>query len=196
MQITLGNHTKMNIPKSTMKKIGITFALSILLIPIAQSDIVFRHTITGAVLDFEYGKEGVETKAVKQFLNTGENLYNGNEHAIETGENLYATACSGCHGHTAEGKLGPALGDDYWTYPKNKTDKGMFETIYGGARSMMGPQYNNLTHDEMLLIMSWVRSIYWGDPQQAKWLTEEQRATYQPAEIPADYAEALKNFNK
>jgi cytochrome c-L len=186
----------MKIPKITLKQLGLALALSIVLIPIAQSNLVFRNTITGDVLDFSFGKKGEKTESVKHFLNTGENLYNSDIRAINSGSSLYATACSGCHGHTAEGKLGPALGDDYWTYPKNKTDKGMFETIYGGARSMMGPQYNNLTQDEMLQIMSWIRSVYWGDPQQAEWLTEEQRATYQPAEVPHDYAEALENFNK
>ncbi len=96
----------------------------------------------------------------------------------------------------AEGKLGPALGDDYWTYPKNSTDKGLFETIYGGARSMMGPQYNNLTLDEMLVIMSWVRSVYWGEPAKAEWLTEEECEKLVPKHVPKDYAEALENFKK
>ncbi|MDP3333296.1 MAG: cytochrome c(L), periplasmic, partial [Methylococcaceae bacterium] len=40
----------------------------------------------------------------------------------------------------------------------------------GGANGMMGPQYVNLNTDEMLLIMSWIRDIYNGDPKKAKWL--------------------------
>lgn len=162
----------------------------------AMAQQVFRNTITGEVLDFSFGKKGEETEAVKEFKISGVNMYNVDEEAIHKGEDLFATACSGCHGHLAEGKLGPALGDDYWTYPKNANDKGFFETIYGGARSMMGPQYNNLTIDEMLLIMSWVRSVYWGAVDKADWLTDEQKETYVPAPVPADYAEALENFNK
>ncbi|MEZ0232212.1 MAG: cytochrome c(L), periplasmic [Methylophilaceae bacterium] len=133
-------------------------------------DLIFRGTISGEMLDFS-GLSEVETPAVKQFKQTGVNPYNSNAEIIHHGESLFSTACSGCHGHLAEGKLGPALSDDYWTYPKNMTDKGLFETIFGGAEGMMGPQRGRLTQDEMLQIMSWVRSIYTGDPDKAKWIT-------------------------
>jgi len=174
----------------------VTIFSSIAVIPLAQSQMAFRHTITGDILDFSFGKKGKKTEAVTHFLNTGENLYNIDAKAIEEGGDLFLTACSGCHGHHAEGKLGPALGDDYYTYPKNSTDKGLFETIYGGARSMMGPQYNNLTKDEMLHIMAWVRSVYWGDKDKADWLTDEQYENFVPAPVPAEFAEALENFKK
>ncbi len=91
--------------------------------------------------------------------------------AVKKGHDLFMTACSGCHGHEAEGKLGPGLADDYWTYPANATDKGLFELLFGGANGMMGPQYVNLNTDEMLLIMAWIRDIYKGDPKKAKWST-------------------------
>lgn len=186
------------LPKKTRTTAAVLLAsvLSVSLIPVVQSQLMFRNTVTGDVLDFSFGKKGKETEAVKHFKNTGENLYNEDEEAIHNGESLFMTACSGCHGHHAEGKLGPALGDDYYTYPKNANDKGLFETIYGGARSMMGPQYNNLTIDEMLEIMAWIRSVYWGDPEKAEWLSEEQKANFTPAPIPDDYKEALENFNK
>ncbi len=186
------------LPKKNRSAIAILLAsvVTVSLIPVAHSQLMFRHTITGEKLDFSFGKKGEETEAVKHFKNTGENLYNKDEEAIHTGESLFMTACSGCHGHHAEGKLGPALGDDYYTYPKNATDKGLFETIYGGARSMMGPQYNNLTIDEMLQIMAWVRSVYWGSAEKAQWLTEEEKENFTPAPVPADYEEALKNFKK
>lgn len=170
--------------------------LSVALIPVAQSQLMFRNTVTGDVLDLSFGKKGEKTEAVEHFLNTGENHYNSDEEAIKAGESLFASACSGCHGHLAEGKLGPALGDDYYTYPKNATDKGLFETVYGGARSMMGPQYNNLSKNEILQIMAWVRHIYWGSAEKANWLTEEEKETFQPAPIPEEFKEALENFNK
>ncbi len=66
---------------------------------------------------------------------------------LPKGEEVYLTSCSGCHGHVGEGKVGPGLNDAYWTYPKNKTDKGLFETIFGGAQGMMGP-HNDLQLDE------------------------------------------------
>jgi len=130
--------------------------------------IEFRGTISGDVLDLNDGK-GPETEAVQKFLRTGKNPYNEDAEAIKHGYTIYSTACSGCHGHLAEGKLGPALADDYWTYPSNAYDKGLFETIYGGAQGMMGPQRGLITKDEILQIMSWLRSIYEGDPKKAKW---------------------------
>lgn len=132
----------------------------------------FRGTISGDPLDFNDGK-GPDTPAVKKFKITGKNPYNGDKEVINRGYTIFATACSGCHGHLAEGKLGPALADDYWTYPNNVTDKGLFETMYGGGQGMMGPQKGLIAQDEMLQIMSWIRSVYSGDPKKAKWLKKD-----------------------
>jgi cytochrome c-L len=155
--------------------------------PQVMAEVVFRDTITGAAIDLSVAKPGPETEAVKHFIQTGENLYVGNAEAAAEGGQHFLTACSGCHGHEAEGKLGPALRDDYWTYPKNKTDKGLFETIFNGAAAMMGPMHKMLTIDETLKVVAWIRSIYIGDPAKAEWLTEEQRKALaaKPAPQPA-----------
>ncbi len=185
--------------KKIIKTVPVIALLVAVILPYAsytQAQLLFRHTITGEQLDFSFAKKGEETKELKHFLNTGENLYHGNEAALVTGADLYLTACSGCHGKYAEGKLGPALGDDYWTYPKNKSDKGLFETTYGGARAMMGPQYKQLTLDEMLKVISYIRSIYWGSVEKADWLNDEQRANFSPATMPKDYEEALKRHQE
>jgi cytochrome c-L len=138
----------------------------------AQADITLHHAITGEVLDMSVAKPGGNTEVFKQFMQTGKNPYNGNKEAVEKGKSLYMTGCSGCHGHEAEGKLGPGLADDYWTYPANATDKGLFELLFGGANGMMGPQYVNFSTDEMLHIMAFIRDIYNGDPKKAKWLKD------------------------
>ena len=143
---------------------AIVLAAAAVMLPPAQAELEFRSTISGDLLDFS-GLDEVETPAVKEFKNTGVNPYNEDEEMIRAGGVVYSTACSGCHGHVAEGKLGPALSDDYWTYPKNETDKGLFETIYGGAQGMMGPQRGLLSQDEILQIMSWLRAL---DPQSAE----------------------------
>ncbi|WP_374335812.1 cytochrome c(L), periplasmic [Methyloversatilis sp.] len=126
----------------------------------------FYNIIEGTPLDFA-GKE--ESDAVKTFKQTGLNPYNDRKEKIVEGESLFSTACSGCHGHHAEGKLGPGLADDYWTYPANATDPGLFSSIYGGLQGMMGPQSGHLSQDEILVIMSWIRSVYKGDPAKALW---------------------------
>jgi cytochrome c-L len=119
--------------------------------------IEFRGTLSGDVLDLTPMEGETFTPEAKHFMATGENPYRGNEEEVKKGYTIFSTACSGCHGHLAEGKLGPALADDYWTYPKNETDKGIFETIYGGAAGMMGPQQGRMTVDEILHVIAWIR---------------------------------------
>lgn len=146
-----------------------------------NAQIPLYNTVTGAPLDLsESYEEGRDTAAVREFLATGMNIYNEDPEFLPQGEVSYATACSGCHGHYAEGKLGPGLNDDYWTYPENDTDEGLFRTIFGGAKGMMGPQYAALTLDEMLLTMAWVRHLYTGPADTAYWLTPEQRKNFKP----------------
>lgn len=147
-----------------------TLGIGVLAMSTAHADITLRNSITGEVLDLSYAKKGGNTEVFKQFMQTGKNPYNGNEEAIKKGESLYMTGCSGCHGHEAEGKLGPGLADDYWTYPRNATDQGLFEILFGGANGMMGPQYVNFSTDELLHIMAFIRHIYTGDPKKADWL--------------------------
>jgi len=126
------------------------------------------NLVEGTPLDFTGLKE-VETDAVKAFKKDGRNPYNTDKAAIAKGESLFSTACSGCHGHHAEGKLGPGLADDYWTYPNNNTDAGLFSAVYGGLQGSMGPQRGRMTQDEILLVMAWLRSIYKGDAAKAAW---------------------------
>lgn len=150
----------------------------------------FRNTITGEDLRVPEtaNPEGRDTEAVKHFLESGVNLYTEVKACLPKGEEVYLTSCSGCHGHVGEGKVGPGLADSYWTYPKNKTDKGLFETIYGGAQGMMGP-HSDLTLDEMLKLMAWIRHIYVGDAADADWLTEEQKKNFKPYK-PEEHASA------
>ena len=128
----------------------------------------FYHQIEGTPLDFNGLKE-TETEAVKSFKASGKNPYNSDPAVIKQGESLFSTACSGCHGHHAEGKIGPGLADDYWTYRKNNTDVGLFSSVYGGLSGAMGPQRGRLTQDQILQVMAWVRSVYSGDPAKAEW---------------------------
>ncbi len=118
----------------------------------------FYNLIEGTPLDFNGLKEK-ETDAVKTFKSNGKNPYNGDAEAIKQGESLFSTACSGCHGHHAEGKLGPGLNDDYWTYKQAATDPGLFSAIFGGLGGSMGPLRNRISQDEILHIMAWLRSI-------------------------------------
>lgn len=160
------------------KRLSLTIAASALFAHSALAAEVFRNTITGEELKVEEA-EGRDTPAAKRFLEDGTNLYIENKGCLPKGEEVYLTACSGCHGHVGEGKLGPGLADNYWTYPKNTTDKGLFETIYGGAQGMMGP-HSDLGVDETLKLIAWIRHIYTGDAAEVEWLNDEQKKAFKP----------------
>ncbi len=157
--------------------------------PVPTTSLDLRNTDTGDPIDLSTSQEeGRSTPAVKKFLQTGVDPYIEDKSCLPKGETLYLEACSGCHGQIAEGKIGPGLNDDYWTYPKNVTDQGLFETIFGGARSQMGP-HNDLTLDEILKTMAWVRHLYKDDVKDAAWLTAEQKKAFQPYKVGETFPE-------
>lgn len=170
--------------------VGAAFAFIPILAVAQQARLV--HTITGMPLDLGLSPEkGQDTAAVKKFLRTGRNPYVGVESCRYEAEEIYLTACSGCHGRVAEGKLGPGLNDNYWTYTKNTTDKGLFETVYGGAKGMMGPHGSLRTMDEILLMNAWIRQLYTGPVEDAVWLSEEQKSAFVPFD-PENYEPQTK----
>jgi len=109
------------------------------------------------------------TPEAKEFLATGKNPYVGNADAIAKGKKIFQLySCTQCHGPEAKGQVGPGLiGPDY-RYPKDATNKGMFETIWHGTNGGMGAKgkglmdpsdpTNGLTVDETLQIIAWIRS--------------------------------------
>ena len=110
-----------------------------------------------------------DTPEAKQFLATGKNPYIGNVEAQAKGKkifNLYS--CTQCHGPEAKGQVGPNLTGPDFHYPKNATNKGMFETVWHGTNGGMGAKgiglmdptdpKNGITPDELLKIIAWIRS--------------------------------------
>ena len=45
---------------------------------------------------------------------------------------------------------------------------------------MMGPHNENLTPDEILQTIAWIRHLYTGPKQDAVWLNDEQKKAYTP----------------
>lgn len=111
-----------------------------------------------------------DTPAAKEFLATGNNPYIGNAEAIAKGKKVFQLySCTQCHGPEAKGQVGPGLTGPNYKYPKNATDKGMFETVWHGTNGGMGAKgvglmdptdpKNGITPDELLKIIAWVRSM-------------------------------------
>jgi cytochrome c-L len=145
----------------------------------------FSNTATGEPLDVEGTARigGRNTPAVKSFMKYGIDPYVEVPGCLPLGEQMFLEVCSGCHGRVGEGKVGPALNDNVWIYPKNKTDKGIFETIFGGAKGFMAPHGRDFELDDMLKLIAWVRHIQKDDAKDADWLTPEQKKTYKPFDV-------------
>lgn len=110
-----------------------------------------------------------DTPAAKEFLATGKNPYIGNEEAIAKGKKIFQLySCTQCHGADAKGQVGPGLIGPTFKYPKDATNKGMFETIWHGTNGGMGAKgvglmdptdpKNGITPDELLKVIAWIRS--------------------------------------
>jgi cytochrome c-L len=110
-----------------------------------------------------------DTPAAKEFLATGKNPYIGNEEAIAKGKKVFGLySCTQCHGPEGKGQVGPGLVGPTFKYPKNATNKGMFETIWHGTNGGMGAKgiglmdptdpKNGVSPDEMLAVIAWIRT--------------------------------------
>ena len=128
-----------------------------------------------AFVDTQEGKPLVidtalfDTPAAKEFLATGKNPYIGNKEAEEKGHKVFGMySCTQCHGPEAKGQVGPGLVGPTFKYPKNATNKGMFETVWHGTNGGMGAKgkglmdptdaTNGLTPDELLKVIAWIRT--------------------------------------
>jgi len=110
-----------------------------------------------------------DTPAAKEFLSTGKNSYVGNAEAVAKGKKIFGMySCTQCHGPDAKGQVGPGLVGPTFRYPKDATNKGMFETLWHGTNGGMGGKgvgimdatdpTNGLKPDEILKVIAWVRA--------------------------------------
>jgi len=134
---------------------------------------------SGKMIDFVTTQDGkplvidaalFDTPAAKEFMATGKNPYIGNAEAVAKGKKVFQMySCTQCHGPEAKGQVGPGLTGPDFKYPKDATNKGMFETVWHGTNGGMGAKgiglmdpsdpKNGITTDELLKIIAWVRSL-------------------------------------
>jgi cytochrome c(L) len=86
------------------------------------------------------------------------NPFAGDAAAASEGRSLYLkTGCYACHGHEAEGAVGPDLTDDVWIY--KPTDSMIFNTISKGRRgTVMAPFGDQLEPDQIWKIVEFLRA--------------------------------------
>jgi cytochrome c-L len=134
---------------------------------IASADISFVKTTDGSALKIDSAL--FDTPAAKEFLATGKNPYIGNAEAVAKGKKIFGMySCTQCHGPEAKGQVGPGLVGPTFRYPKDATNKGMFETVWNGTNGGMGAKgiglmdatdpKNGITPDELLKVIAWIRS--------------------------------------
>jgi cytochrome c-L len=126
----------------------------------ADEPLTFGHVFDDAPLDVTTPRSGETfTAAVETFHVTGENPYSGDAEAIAAGKRLYDRHCQACHLPDGSGRMGPALIDDTYQYPRTATDKGFFEVLYGGAAGAMQAFGRRADQDDLLRIMAYVETL-------------------------------------
>lgn len=85
------------------------------------------------------------------------NPWAGDPAAAAEGKRLFLkTGCYACHGHEAEGAVGPDLTDDEWIF--QPTDAMIFNAIAKGRRgTVMAPFADQLTPDQIWKIVEFLR---------------------------------------
>jgi cytochrome c-L len=121
--------------------------------------IQFKHIAFDTPLDVKPRPDEKITPAVQQFYETGKDPYVGNPQAVAEGKKLYDTHCASCHMPNGSGGMGASLISENPTYPRNKTDVGLFETVYGGALGAMQPFNDRLTQDEILKVIAYIHEL-------------------------------------
>ena len=99
------------------------------------------------------------TEQVRQFHKTAINPYQGNAAAAAAGKPIYNQWCASCHLANATGRMGSNLVDAQVTYPRVKTDRGVFEVIYGGATGAMQAFGDRISQDDILKIMAYLETL-------------------------------------
>ncbi len=86
------------------------------------------------------------------------NPFDGDATAAEEGKQIFLkNGCYACHGHEAEGAVGPDLTDDEWVYAP--TDAMIFNTIAKGRKgTVMSPFANQMTPEEIWKVVEFLRS--------------------------------------
>jgi mono/diheme cytochrome c family protein len=120
-------------------------------------------------------EEGTKTESGAKVAG-GEGPASGNPfsksvEAVLEGRKIYLkNGCSGCHGMGGGGGMGKPLIDDEWKFGSD--DQTLFKLIRGEIPNQTMPNAigKSLTDDEVWKALTYVRSVYQGDPSKINWV--------------------------
>ena len=97
------------------------------------------------------------------------NPFTGNADMAAEGRTLYfQVGCQGCHGGGGGGGMATSVIDDAWTFGSD--DDVLFRLVKGEIPEQTMPTvYSVLEDDEVWKILSFIRSVYAGDPGRIDW---------------------------
>jgi mono/diheme cytochrome c family protein len=112
------------------------------------------------------------------------NPYNPSQQdKVDQGHELFMSySCSGCHGGTGGGGMCPQLNGDVWFFGID--DDTLFRLVtlgsvdlqkqgfqHLGGQGMPMPPFASIikTDDDLWKILTWIRSVYKGDPKKKTW---------------------------
>jgi mxaJ protein len=97
------------------------------------------------------------------------NPFKDNPDAPKEGRALYfKNGCSGCHGGGGGGGMAPSVIDENWKF--GSKDDMVFKLITGQITEQTMPKvYSDLPADDVWKMISFIRSVYLGDPSKVDW---------------------------
>ena len=120
----------------------------------------FRHALDAKPLKLDTMIGETITQQVREFQRTGVNPYKTSDrNAVAQGKDGYNKWCAACHLADGTGRIGSNLIDAQVTYPRVKTDVGMFEVVYAGASGAMQAFGDRVSQDEILKIIAYVETL-------------------------------------
>ena len=124
-----------------------------------SQQVEFHHVFDNSLLDVAPKPNEQFTEAVREFHRTSQNPYADKPEDIEEGKQLYREYCQGCHMPDGSGGMGANLIGDKHIYPRITTDRGLFEVVFGGASGAMQPFGLRMSQDQILHVMTYVRTL-------------------------------------
>ncbi|HWZ05266.1 MAG TPA: c-type cytochrome, partial [Mucilaginibacter sp.] len=86
---------------------------------------------------------------------------------LASGQTIFKTTCSPCHGINGQGVVGPNLTDDYWLHGNKIND--LFKTIkYGVPAKGMPTWEKQLSPKQISDVANYVKSLHGTNPPGAK----------------------------